>query len=134
MRKRRCLSLGLLVSIVWIGIATTACRADSYIARERVKSLLEAWQKGGTGGNGYAQAAITIWAFGGKGMADGAMSDQFDDWRRAKDLYRPILLFEINKVRVDASTQPPTAYVTVTIDGKIYKMKVVRGRPIEWAD
>jgi len=134
MARTRKIQLGLLALALTMGLAATACHEDSYIAKGRVKSMLEAWQKGGTGTSGDAQDAITLWAFGGKGGVDGAMSDQFDNWRREKNLYRPILHFEIKKVKVDTSTSPPTAYVTVFIDGATYRMKVIRAHPIQWAD
>jgi len=125
----------VIVALVLVaGLVTVACHEDTYIAKGRVNTLLKDWQKGGTGSGGYAQEAITIWAYGGKGAPDGAMSDQFDNWRREKNLYRPIATFEVKKVKVDTKTMPPTAYVTVMIDGKVYTMKVVRGRPIQWAD
>jgi hypothetical protein len=81
--------------------------------------------------------AVTFW-FKNKKMLElnelNAASDQFTKWSMAKDMYRKIGDFEVLDVAEVKDASEPTAIVHVKVEGNTYALKVVKDKPIEWAE
>jgi hypothetical protein len=105
-------------------------------AEIRVQTMMDGWLAGGTSYDGHAQEAVCMWFNGRKSPPDGktlgAASDAFDQWRRAKNLYRKIRSYTIERVENPDKSSTDVNHVYIQIDGKPYAMKVERHRPIEW--
>ncbi len=105
-------------------------------ARTRVERVFGG-MKSGTGTGNDVQTAICMWAENTVLVADRdaleRYSDQFDRWRRQKDLYHSSQTFEITSVeKVDPNQQYPVV-VTVTVDGgKPLEILVEAGGVLKW--
>ena len=129
---------GIIVfAALLIGIRYMAFPGYESQVKTRVTNVLTGMSEG-TGAGLKQQTAMAMWAKNKFTISDNQelnwASDNFDKWRRAKKLYRPFSGFEITEVEVLEDVEPPTAMVTFVIEGKDYKVKVIDGRPIEWAE
>jgi hypothetical protein len=83
-------------------------------------------------------STIGLWARNVRQLADlreiSWASDHFDDWRREKDLYRPISSWHVISVREAPTKDVPAVLVRVVIDGRDLVMLVPDRRPISWAE
>jgi hypothetical protein len=115
-------------------------RAPEERAKERVKSLMQAWQAGGTSLNDSAQAAICYWSRGSRFIPDAqdltASATAFDDWRREKDLYTSVNTFDVLDStfrRNDPGRGGDYTVVQVMINGATYRIGVPdTSNPMFW--
>jgi hypothetical protein len=129
---------GIIVfAALLIGIRYMAFPGYESQVKTRVTNVLTGMQGGGAAGVPQ-QTAMAMWAKNKFTISDNQelnwASDKFDKWRREKKLYRTFTGFEITEVEVLEDVEPRTALVTFVIEGKSYKVKVIDGRPIEWAE
>lgn len=115
-----------LTPLIWFVTATRYTRTS----RHRVEQILA----------GMATepdpATIGLWARDTHHLADmrelSSASDKFDDWRREKDMLKPIGSWSVVSVRKVAAERP-TVVVRVMIDGRKLAMLVPERLPISWA-
>ncbi len=105
-------------------------------AQRRVEGVFGA-MKSGTGAGADLQTAICLWAENKIFIADrdalGRYSDQFDNWREAKKLYRAFDSFEIKSVERLDPEKPEPVVVTVTVDGGTpLEILVETGASLRW--
>lgn len=84
-----------------------------------------------------SQFAVTFWAKNKKILDTGEMSiasDNFDRWRRAKDLYRQVGDYHVIESKMVDDEKTPTAIVRFVLEGKEYRVRVPQDRPITWED
>ena len=105
-------------------------------AQRRLNTMLED-MKEGTGVGPKQETAIGLW-YNGSNRLDNATlataSNQFDHWRQEKDLYRKFDTFTIDGSEEVKDAADPTAIYSVTIEGKPYKIRVVKGQPMRWEE
>jgi hypothetical protein len=103
--------------------------------RRRVTSVLDGWKKGGTEDTNATLTAACYWC---KGMVTLSMDEMsnctngFDQFRREKELFLKIADFEVRDIEVLESTIPPTANVSLAIDGRPFRWRVRENEPIVW--
>jgi hypothetical protein len=133
-------------STVWkvIAVAVLAfaawfvMRGDSYVkeSQMRVKLVLEGMQKG-SDIDGWGQQATTYYAKGVKSLptmqdTEAAMKD-YKAWRQEKDLWgHQIATYSVDGAEVIKDSDPKSAVVEVTIEGKPYAIRTTRGQPLVW--
>jgi len=100
--------------------------------------MMDGWRTGGTGSGGDMQEAICMWYQGTRFIADdlrlAEVRDEFDAWRRQKDLYGHIDEWEITSMAREEGSDPPALIVSIDIDGYTYGMRVMDREPIEWVN
>ena len=104
--------------------------------RRRVDYVLDGWKKGGTQDTNVLLNAACYWCKGTITLSMDEMSsctNGFDAFRRERDLLRKISSFEIRDIDAHESGSPRTADVTLAIEGKPYRWRVVENEPISWA-
>jgi hypothetical protein len=127
--------------IVWGGIVGAVAllmvmlQPPSYekVARARVHHILDE-MKSGRGVE--MQFAICLWQRNVKVLDNNEMSyasDNFDKWRREKDLYnKGFTKFEIVSSKVLKGESVPTAIIGFSLDGVAYTVRVPDKQPISW--
>jgi hypothetical protein len=139
MRKSSVLTMPVLAwgSVVVLAAAMIYFAAGpSYdkLAGQRVDQILHEMM---SGRGAEMQLAITLWVKNKRVLETTDMlalaSDQFDRWRREKDLYnKPFSRYAIVKTELLKDEKIPTAIVTFTIEDKEYKVRVPKDLPISW--
>jgi len=123
--------LGILSFGLWLANHTIEEAVHS-----RVDQMLHGMLAGGVGTSGDIQEAICFWYNGTRFISDRnelmSASDQFDEWRRVRDLYRKIESYEIAEISATSKILPEEFIVTVRIDGKAYAMLVKKRETIKW--
>jgi hypothetical protein len=84
------------------------------------------------------QTAICMWAenkyfIGDRASLEKAMTD-YEKWVKAKEISIPVSAFTIESVDLIDGEPNHTAIVSITIDGKTYKLRVKDNESIAWAD
>ncbi len=104
--------------------------------KARVTGVLEGSRTGGGKPKVTQQTAICRWYADKAFISDyqelDKASDSYDRWRRQGGIYRELTSFEITTVEILEESQPKTALVSGTINGKPFQMKVPDGQPISW--
>ena len=128
---------------ILVGIVVVAFGAIAFVGliprydrdvRSRVTQVLHEMQDPS---HGETSLGISLWAKNRRNLDSGELagaSNQFDNWRRAKDIYRQVGPFTVDKVEVLKGEPVPTAIVTFTLEGKQYKIRVQKDRPITWEE
>jgi hypothetical protein len=129
----------ILVSILFVVVAVTgtACDQNPRAARNRVVTMLEDFQKGSGGADGYTAEAIASWAMGREMLSDqgeiARNENGFRTWYEKKGLHWRIKSYEVLDAKPEGNSSF-IAIVNVKIEGKPYKIRVIRKSPMEWAD
>jgi hypothetical protein len=104
-------------------------------AKVRVTAILEGIKKDGGGTGGDIETSICQWRKGVIRISDGGelgrASDAFSQWCRDKDIDRRISGYEVVGL-TPVSGRSDAFIVSVTIEGKPYKMYVAEGEQIKW--
>jgi len=105
-------------------------------AELRVQRVLDGMVAGGTGAGGDIQDAVCAWWDGSKIISDtttlAAAMDSFEQWRKAKGLYRSLSAAEVTTIEVMPDTKPAEVKVTIRVEGTAYAIKVVDREPMTW--
>jgi len=120
----------LLGGSLWWGIASSTSYRK--LAAKRVNQILNE-AKQGTGPE--AELAVTLWAKNRRTLDRDELSwasNHFDQWRMDKGLYRKFGEHTIVDSEEVKGADVPTAIVSVTIEGKPYRMRVPKDQPISW--
>jgi hypothetical protein len=113
-------------------------RGDSYVreSQQRVKLVLNAMQKG-SNSDGWEQEGITFYAKGTKMLPSQAETEAaekaYKAWRaqKALDDHR-ITTYSVDGAEMIKDSDPKSAVVEVTIEGKPYAIRTTRGQPLVW--
>lgn len=136
--KKAALAAGIVIALIVvgkIGLSHMFTEGEANNASERVRRMLDGMQP-----NGDRQRAIALW-YNGTFYPPGGdlfslVSNEFEDWMKAGKLGATISAYEITKVTVLSETDKlgeAVVRVEGTIDGKPMSMRVVQGKPIQWA-
>ncbi len=134
--------------IVWLVVMVSLVVVGKYsLARYEEKELLRksrtrvdkvfSLMKVGTGTGTDVQTAICLWAENKVFISDRDLlsrySDQFDEWREAKNLYRSFDSYEITAVELRVSGASKIAVVTVKVEGaEPLQILVEPGTSLRW--
>lgn len=133
MRPTRLILVASLLVFLLVGVG---CSMEKDLTRMRVTRMLEHWQLGGLSDDGNSQVAISQWYVGGDAIGDlgqlSLASDKFGAWAREKDLGHKITSWEVTSVTTERGSGAFIA--AVVIEGKGYKIRVLRGEPMTWVD
>ena len=135
----RNLLIGMLViAALGYGVVRMAFPSYDKTATKRVSEMLKNMNEGGTSTSGPAEAAACLWAAGAYRITDNARlswaSDNFDKWRRAKNLYRKTGDFTVDSAELVKDAPEDTAIVSFTLEGKPYKVRVPKDHAIAWEE
>lgn len=128
---------GWAVIAVAVGVLLFWAAGPKYdkLAAKRVDEMMKE-MKQGTGVE--QQLAIGIWAKNHPKISDEQelawAADHYDQFRKEKGIYRKLDSYKIVSSELVKDVTPPTAIVTVDIEGKTYKMRVPEKQPISWAE
>ncbi len=103
-------------------------------AKARVTQVLHEMQDPS---HGETSLGISLWAKNRRNLDSGELagaSNQFDNWRKEKDIYRQVGPFTVDKVEELKGEAIPTVIVTFTLEGKQYKVRVPKDRQITWEE
>lgn len=125
---------GYVAVILGVVVLMYMLKGPSYdkVAFARVNRVLSEMHSEKT-----SQFAVTFWFKNKKILEQSEMSlasDQFDRWRQAKDLYRQVGNYEVIDSKVIDDDKAPTAIVRFVLEGKEYRVRVPKDRPISWED
>jgi hypothetical protein len=118
------------------GLGAMFTSGEAHSARERVRRMLDGMRAGGD-----RQAAIAQWKLGAFHVPGGMeafseAADGFEAWTAAREI-TAVSSYEIAGAEVVAETGQlgeATVVVSGTIDGAPFRMRVVRGKPVEWVE
>lgn len=142
MRLSAAIARGLVLPA--LALSTLACDAlihgpggAAAAAEQRVETVLAGMQQDGDGTGAVIQQALCTWYNGQRFIADRdeaeAAMDGFDRWTRQQGLYgRKISSYEIAGSELVEGADPETAVVSVTIEGKSYRIRVPAGKAMSW--
>lgn len=103
------------------------------IALNRVKLILTEMHE-----TKESPVAVSLWFKNKKNITDqlelSTAAAGFDNWCKAKDLLRQVGDFEMLESEVVQGVEPPTAIVHFKLEGKDYRVKVPKDKPISWVD
>ena len=126
----------LVVGGLLIGLTKAAFPSYESVAETRVKNVLNG-MKEGTGTGAKVETAMAMWADNKLRITDrdrlNWATDNFDNWRMKKDLYRKTGEYEIESVEMVKGSED-TAIVEFKLEGKKYKVLVPKDAAISWAD
>jgi hypothetical protein len=119
-------------------VAWFVMRGDSYVKQSqmRVNLVLQAMQRGGNS-DGWEQEGINYYYRGTKMLpsmqeTEAAMKD-YKSWRAEKALDdHKITTYSVDGSEVIKDSDPKSAIVEVTIEGKPYAIRVTRGEALKW--
>jgi hypothetical protein len=128
--------LGFMVTV------TTGCQGPAKVrlANKRVEAVLFGLQSGG--GSALARdlnTPVCQWYKGTSLIADQEemrlAERSFASWRQQKKLHdKKISSFEVVGAEVEVGSDPIAVIVSVTIDTKPLKLRVIEGQPMTWVD
>jgi hypothetical protein len=140
--KRSALWIPSLVVLGCLVTVTVSCQGvvETKQANKRVHAVLLGLQSGG--GSALARdlsTPVCQWYKGTSLIADQEemrlAKSSFDSWRKQKKLFdTKISSFEMTGAEVEAGSDPIAVIVSVTIDGKPLKLRVIAGQPMTWVD
>jgi HAMP domain-containing protein len=118
------------------GLQAMFTSGEAHSARERVRRMLDGMKPGGD-----RQAAIAQWKLGAFHVPGGMeafneAADGFEAWTAEKEIAF-ISSYGIEGAEVVEETGQlgeATVIVSGTIDGQPFRLRVVRGRPVEWVE
>ena len=129
----RVVALGAVLAI-FLAVKIMFSSGEAHHARTRVTELM----RNMTGANN-SELAMQRW-FGGSLPRDpdtaDALIQQHDEWRISHDL-KPVKTFEVTDAKetgVVDNFGAAEVVVSGTVNGKPFRMKVQRGRPVAWVD
>ena len=136
--KKVAIGAGIVIALLVlgkVGLSYMFTQGEANNASERVRRLLDGMQP-----NGDRQRAIGLWYSGSLYPPGGDMfslvANEFEDWMKAGKLGATIAAYEVTKATVLSETDKlgeAVVRVEGTIDGKPFSMRVVQGKPIQWA-
>jgi len=122
------IAVAVVAPFIWYVTTTTYSKT----ARRRVETVLAGMT------TTPDPATLGMWARNTHHLADirelSWASDNFDRWRREKDLYHKITTWRVLNVDKVKGAQVQTASVDVEIDGRKLRILVPEGRPLTWAE
>jgi hypothetical protein len=125
---------GTIVILTAVGLWYAIGPSYEKLAVSRVEEILADM---GRGTGAEVQFAVGLWSRNVRVISDrdelSWASDNFDIWRREKNLYRTFESWRIVESRI-LDGDVPTALVIVEIEGTRYGMIVPERQPITWAD
>ena len=118
------------------GLSYMFTSGEAHSARERVRRIFDGMKAGGD-----RQQAIALWKLGtlyvpGGMEAFNAAATEFEAWEAEREL-AGISGYEITGSEVVQETRrlgDATVIVSGTIDGRPFRLRVVQGRAVEWAE
>ena len=138
--KKLAIGAGILIAVLVvgkIGLSHMFTSGEANSASERVRRVLD-----GLKFQGDRQRSIALW-YSGSFHLQSTSADMFDlvsneflDWTKKGGLGNYITAYEVTKVTVLSETEKlgeAVVRVEGTIDGKPFGMRVVQGKPIQWA-
>ncbi len=128
----------LLVLAVPLALMTGACQKlkEDKVQTRVVNVLNGLKEEGGTTGDKFNFAMLS-WDDKNReadGLTQEAVYDRFTRWCQEKDVNRRIASFEVVKVDLSQEPGPLSAVVTVRVEGRTLRMRVVERQRITWID
>lgn len=127
----------LCTVIAFLAVSCSTLHEDD--ARSRVSAVLDGLGKsGGDSRNANTQTAVCMWARGTMFISDelelSRASDAFTLWANEKGIFRKFSNWEITNAASQSGEYGPEVIVSVKVEGRPLKIRVIKKAPLGWVD